>query len=204
MTTDSSKQQKYSQRQGLLMLAIVLVPMIAAYVMFKTGWGMPAETINKGILLVPPQPVSELNLAENDKILSRLYPAEKKQWRIMVPVMANCEAACQQNLFITRQAHIRLAEKAYRVERILLTLDEVSPQQKQQLLEKHPNVRWLDSSRTALTNWLADTNLAATQPDKYYFLIDQDGFAMMVYNTEHSGQNLLDDLKRVLKYTYEK
>ena len=204
MTTDSSKQQKYSQRQGLLMLAIVLVPMIAAYVMFKTGWGMPAETINKGILLVPPQPVSELNLAENDKTLSRLYPAEKKQWRIMVPVTANCEAACQQNLFITRQAHIRLAEKAYRVERILLTLDEVSPQQKQQLLEKHPNVRWLDSSRTALTNWLADTNLAATQPDKYYFLIDQDGFAMMAYNTEHSGQNLLDDLKRVLKYTYEK
>ena len=186
------------------MLAIVLVPMIAAYVMFKTGWGMPAETINKGILLVPPQPVIELNLAENDKTLRRLYPAEKKQWRIIVPVTANCEAACQQNLFITRQAHIRLAEKAYRVERILLALENISEQRKEKILVEHPNVLWLDSSRTALTNWLADTNLAATQLDKYYFLIDQDGFAMMAYNTEHSGQNLLDDLKKVLKYTYEK
>ena len=52
----------------------------------------------------------------------------------MVPISANCDAACQQNLFITRQVHIRLAEKAARVERILLALENIPEQQKQKML----------------------------------------------------------------------
>ena len=204
MTTNNDIQRQYSRRQGLLIVAIIVLPMVIAYIMFKTGWGMPTDTINKGMLLAPPQPVSKLELVADDKTLQGLYPAEKKRWRIMVPVSASCKATCQKNLFITRQVHIRLAEKAPRVERILLALGDVPEEQKQRLLAEHPNILWLDSSRTALTNWLAETNLAAIQPDEHYFLIDQDGFAMMAYNAEHSGQNLLDDLKRVLKYTYEK
>ena len=185
------------------MLAIIVLPMVAAYIMFKTGWGMPTDTINKGMLLTSPQPVSELNLAADDKTLQDLYPAEKKQWRIMVPVSALCEAVCQQNLFITRQVHIRLAEKAPRVERILLALEEIPAQQKQQLLAEHPNILWLNSSQAELASWLADTNAAAMPLDQHYFLIDQDGFAMMTYNNQHTGQDLLDDLKKLLKYTYE-
>ena len=77
MVTDSRNWQKHSQKQGLLILAIIVLPMIAAYVMFKTGWGMPTYTINKGLLLTPPQPVSNLNLAEKNDKLRHLYPAEK-------------------------------------------------------------------------------------------------------------------------------
>jgi len=145
-----------------------------------------------------------LNLADSSDSLKRLYPAETKKWRIMVPISANCEAACQKNLFITRQVHIRLAEKAPRVERIFLALDGVSAQQKQQLLVEHPNVLWLDSSQAALVNWLTNTAMATVQVDKRYFLIDQDGFGMMSYSAEHTGQELLEDLKKLLKYTYEK
>ena len=200
----TNNQRKHAQRQGLLILAIIVLPMIVAYIMFKTGWGMPTDTINKGILLTPPQPVSDLNLAENDNTLKYLYPAEKKQWRIMVPVPAHCEVACQQNLFVTRQVHIRLAEKAPRVERILLALEGVSVEQKQQLLVEHPNVLWLNSSQDALANWLADNDLVSTPLDNRYFLVDQDGFAMMSYSHENTGQDLLDDVKKLLKYTYEK
>jgi hypothetical protein len=204
MTTDGSNRQKRNQKQGLLILAIVLSPMIVSYFMFKTGWGMPTNTINKGDLLTPPQSVKMLNLADNSDSLQRLYPAGIKKWRILVPISANCEAACQKNLFITRQVHIRLAEKVSRVERILLALDEVSAQQKQQLLVDHPNVLWLPSSRVELVNWLANTEIPAAQVDKRYFLIDQDGFAMMSYSAEHTGQDLLEDLTKLLKYTYEK
>ena len=204
MTTDINDQQRRNQRQGLLMLAMVVLPMVIAYTMFKTGWGIPTGTINKGLLLAPPQSVSSLSLTENNDALQRLYPAEKKQWRIMVPVAANCEAACQQNLYVTRQVHIRLAEKAARVERILLAIDEIPEEQKQQLLSEHPNILWLDSSRAALADWLTDTDFPVEQSSDHYFLIDQEGFAMMSYNTQHTGQDLLDDIKKLLKYTYEK
>ena len=137
MTTDNSNQWKRNQKQGLLILAIVVLPMVAAYVMFKTGWGMPTHTINKGVLLTPPQPIDSLDLAGNNEALQRLYPAEKKQWRIMIPISADCDTTCQQNLFITRQVHIRLAEKAPRVERILLALEGVPEEQKQKILADH-------------------------------------------------------------------
>ena len=204
MTTDINDQQRRNQRQGLLMLAMVVLPMLIAYTMFKTGWGIPTGTVNKGLLLAPPQSVSSLSLTENNDALQRLYPAEKKQWRIMVPVTANCEAACQQNLYVTRQVHIRLAEKAARVERILLAIDKIPEEQKQQLLSEHPNILWLDSSRAALADWLTDTDFPVEQGSDHYFLIDQEGFAMMSYNTQHTGQDLLDDIKKLLKYTYEK
>ena len=203
MTTNNDIQRQYSRRQGLLIVAIIVLPMVIAYIMFKPGWGMPTDTINKGMLLAPPQPVSKLELVADDKTLQGLYPAEKKQWRIMVPVSASCKATCQKNLFITRQVHIRLAEKAPRVERILLALEGIPERKKQQLLAEHPNVLWLNSSRSAFANWLADTHVSAMQLDQHYFLIDQDGFAMMSYNPEHTGQDLLDDLKKLLKYTYE-
>lgn len=185
------------------MVAMVVLPMALAYLMFKTGWGMPVNTVNKGALLTPPQPLGSLRLVADNDGWQRLYPAETKKWRIMVPIPAACQAACRQHLFTTRQVHIRLAEKAHRVERILLALDGVSPQQKQQLLAEHPNILWFDSSRFALTDWLADTAIAAEAIESHYFLIDQEGFAMMRYGIDNTGQDLLEDLKKLLKYTYE-
>ena len=190
---------------GILIIVAIVLPMILAYFIFKTGIGFPSGTTNKGILLSPPQAIGDLVLSEGQKdMLSNLYQAgSKKRWRILVPVTRQCDASCQSHLYITRQVHIRLAEKAYRVERVLLLLDPMNKEELAKLEQDHPTTLMLQSTQEALRSWLSEAKLPHAA-DHYYYLIDQNGFAMMRYDNGHSGQDLLDDVKKLLKFTYDK
>jgi cytochrome oxidase Cu insertion factor (SCO1/SenC/PrrC family) len=195
--------QKRSRIYGLLIIAIIALPMLTAYIMFKTGWGIPIDTSNKGTLLQPARAIGELALNNQDDILVRLIEDENKRWRILVPLTKECDEICQNHLYISRQVHIRLAEKAYRVERILLRLDSLSVDAIDNLKQEHPETIMVDSNIDALNQWLAVSKLPLSA-ENYFYLVDQDGYAMMYYDVDHKGQDLLDDVKKVLKFTYDK
>jgi hypothetical protein len=195
---------------GLLILAIVTAPMLLAYVMYQTGWGISSNTTNNGELLTPALSVQELKTIAEDNVFEKMLANKDstsksiaKKWRLLVPVTASCAETCQKNLYTTRQVHIRLAEKAYRVERVIVSLDELSPTLLEQLANEHPNTLRVKSSEDRFFEWLASANIAESA-EQYYYLIDQEGFAMMRYNASHTGQNLLDDIKKLLKFTYDK
>ena len=209
---------------GLVIIVIVTAPMLLAYIMFQTGWGVSSNTTNNGELLTPALPIQELQVMTEDKVFENLFSGQffdeaavnknsvnkntenkssAKKWRLLVPVTAACSDVCQKNLYTTRQVHIRLAEKAYRVERIILSLDELNPTLLQQLNNEHPNTLRVSSRANLFSQWLAPANIAESA-EQYYYLIDQEGFAMMRYDVSHTGQNLLDDIKKLLKFTYDK
>jgi cytochrome oxidase Cu insertion factor (SCO1/SenC/PrrC family) len=190
---------------GLIIVLIVVAPMIVAYIMYHTGWGVSHSTTNKGELLNPVLPIQELSLTGNKTRLSELFSDNKagKKWRLLVPVAADCSDICQKNLYTTRQVHIRLAEKAYRLERILLAIDTLSETVQTQLQQEHPNTIRVETSAELFDRWLSAAN-RHVNAEQYYYLIDQDGFAMMRYDVSHTGHDLLDDIKKLLKFTYDK
>jgi cytochrome oxidase Cu insertion factor (SCO1/SenC/PrrC family) len=222
--TQTASVIKRNRFFGLVIIAIVTAPMLIAYIMYQTGWGVSVNTTNNGELISPALPIQALVLSSdrasngessteaNGKVgneLTALFDKDElskewsKKWRLLVPVNQNCTEVCQQNLYTTRQVHIRLAEKAYRVERIILSLDELPSALEQQLREKHPNTRRIDTTAASFAQWLAPANIDVAANDHYY-LVDQEGFAMMRYDSSHTGQNLLDDIKKLLKFTYDK
>ena len=191
--------------QAILIPGLIVLPMLVATVMFYTGWGVPANTINKGELLSPPISIEDLSLSEQDQTLTRLYqPEAKKQWRLLVPVAQNCDEICQQNLYLTRQVHIRLAEKAYRLERVLLLMEKLPDNELERLKAEHPETVIVYTTPESLSRWLSPTQITEDTITSHYYMVDQQGFAMMAYDTSHEGQDLLSDIKRVLKYTYDK
>ncbi|MBX2809116.1 MAG: hypothetical protein KTR20_10845 [Cellvibrionaceae bacterium] len=203
MTTQTIKSVSRARLPALLIPAIILLPMAIAYMMFHSGWGVSGVTTNKGVLLSPPQAIVELDDHNSRDLLRSLYKDNNKRWRILIPVTEHCGDSCQQNLYLSRQVHIRLAEKAYRVERVLLLLDELTEAERASLQQAHPETQLVPSSQQALTRWLAPTQLSAERVEQHYYLIDPQGFAMMYYGVEHTGQDLLDDIKKLLKYSYE-
>lgn len=201
----SEKMVKRNRFFGFMMILIIIVPMIIAYIMFKTGLGLTGGTTNKGILLTPPQNIQSLILTNDKSFFSDLYAKNEhgKKWRLVVPVNMSCEEACQNNLYLTRQVHIRLAEKGYRVERVIVQLASLSASMQQFLATDHRNIVRVKSSSKDFSQWLSATNAPERVEDVFY-LVDQEGFAMMYYNQSHSGQDLLDDIKKLLKFTYDK
>lgn len=194
--------QKRNRFYGVLILAIITLPMLVAYMMFKTGWGIPVDTSNKGTLLQPARAIGELSLNNQDDTLSSLIIDEKKRWRILVPVTKACNEICQNHLYISRQVHIRLAEKAYRVERIILLLDSLSEDTLDNIKKEHRETIIVESSVDDFNEWLKVSTLPLSA-ENYFYLVDQEGFAMMRYDVNHKGQDLLDDVKRLLKFTYD-
>lgn len=193
LNNTASGSERRRNKSSYLILAAIFGPMLAAYVIFKTGIGIPTGTINKGVLLAPP-----VSLALLDDMPDYQQSADK--WRLLVPVMAPCDQACEQALYITRQVHLRLNEKAPRVARLVLADPRYLTDEFRQLLaDQHPGVALLPLTAEQWQSLIAGSNWQEGQ----YAMVDQSGFMMMYYQSAHSGNDLLTDLKRMLKLSRE-
>ncbi|MBB6520129.1 hypothetical protein [Pseudoteredinibacter isoporae] len=186
--------------QAVLLFGIIALPMILALLIYKTGIGKPGSTINEGVLLTPAKQVDTFAHADTQ---GQSLLASGKKWRLLIPYHAACNEACLSNFYITRQVHIRLGEKARRVERVMVSLGAMTPALETLLLE-HPRLRVMPVDSAVYSNWLAEASLPEdSNVLEHYFLVDENGFAMMAYSAEHDGNKLLKDIKRVLKFTSE-
>lgn len=196
----SGKKKAIGKVQAILVFSVIIVPMIAAYLIFKTGVAMPGATVNKGVLLQPALSVEPLNIVD---INGDKFSATGKKWRYIIPYSQDCGKLCEDSLYLSRQVHIRLGEKARRVERILVSLDG-SAESLTEIAKEHPRLRFANLSSQQLTSWLEGNSVEGdVLKTGNYFLVDQEGFAMMTYLPSHDGAALLGDVKRLLKYSYE-
>lgn len=206
MNNSEESLKKRNKYYGLLIVAAIILPMVLAYAIFKTGFGFPSSTTNKGTLITPPKLIQELVLDDQANLNGLYKPEEgntKKKWRILVPVTAACDEICKNYLYLTRQSHIRLAEKAYRVERILILLDSLSDPEIEKLKQEHPGTIIVSSTIASLSSLFSGVQLPLS-PEQFFYLIDQNGYVMMRYGKENTGHDLLDDIKKLLKFTYDK
>lgn len=202
-TTNSAANKRRGQIQALLLMLVVAVPMLAAYIIYHTGWGMPSATANQGALLAPPIAITDFALTEQEQPWQ--ISQERKHWRYVLPGNGQCNQICQDNLYLTRQVHIRLNEKADRVERIYLLLDDaLSPSTAEFMQQQHPLLRVMSVDRSEFEHALKGSNINQdTVAAGQYFLMDQEGFLMLSYTPEHRGGELLKDVKKMLKTSYE-
>lgn len=187
---------------GVAVFSAVALPMLAAYIVFYTGVGMPTATVNQGELLVPAKNVAEIELSarNGDKIL---FAEEAPKWRYLILGGKRCAGECEKLLYTTRQVHIRLGDKAHRLERMLVTAEPLGEMRHGALKSQHPRLYFATADQQQLDQWLADRDHPELKGPSA-LLVDQNGFAMMVYDNRHTGNQLLKDIKRLLKYSYEK
>ena len=198
MTNNDNKRS--SQRTLILILIVATLPVVAAYVVYFTGLGMPENTVNSGTLLKHPIHLRELvaNASEQKFI-------DENKWRLVIPITDECDQNCRDILYTTRQVHIRLSEKSSRVSRVGIILNEARQENLESFLTtEHPYLKtiqvnpltwyqWLDSAQSGLSNLSKD----------FYLLVDQEGHAMMMYTQKQTGNQLLKDLKRAIKFSID-
>lgn len=185
----------------IALISVSVLPIFAAYFMFFTGVGVPGETVNSGVLL--PSSIKLDVLIQDQAFITRIH--KEKKWRLLLPITQACGEACVANFYTTRQVHIRLSEKSQRVERVAVNIGgTVGLRIYEELQQKHPKLKMVNADLGKWQQWLNSSGMeldADNQP--FYLLVDQEGFAMMVYTTEQHGNQLLKDLKRALKYSID-
>lgn len=199
MTNPETSDNKKKPFALYAILAVSILPMAAAYFMFFTGVGVPDHTVNAGQLFPNAIALSDV------KDIEGLDQLEKeKKWRLLLPVSESCDEKCHALIHLTRQVHIRLAQKSNRVERYFVSLSgSASDEIYEALRPEHRYLGKLSASEAEWERWLAEASPNINPGAPYYLLVDQEGFAMMVYTAEVEGNDLLKDLKRVLKFSID-
>ena len=193
-----------SRWSSALLLTAIGLPMIMAYVVFYTGWGIPTNTVNKGQLISPATSLTDLVVTDTASKSVDLFSEEKK-WRWIIVGNNECDVSCENTLYLSRQVHIRLGEKARRLERVYLnTANAYSSELSASLSQHHPRLKQLHVSEVSWHQIMSETNVAKNVLNgSWLYMVDQEGFAMMTYDQSHQGADMLDDIKRLLKYSYD-
>ena len=194
---------KRSNKTLIAILVVAVLPVVAAYIAFFTGWGVPENTVNAGHLLKKPIRLKALFTADGSELLDKIE--NDKKWRLIIPIGESCSKACQQNLYITRQVHVRLSEKGARLERYAINLGgDKGAAFLASIAEEYPFLKSVDANHLRWYQWLDSAQSGLSNLNEhFYMLVDQEGNAMMYYTTEQDGNALLKDIKRALKYSID-
>lgn len=199
LTPEQQKNIKKGKRTLLAILLASALPVVAAYVAFFTGVGVPTTTVNQGELL--PEPLSTESLVSQS---TWEEIGKHKKWRIFIPLALPCMQDCEDILYTTRQVHTRLGEKAARLERYVINLSGLEGEQYlADIQQQHPLLKFTTVEPAHWQVWIDQSPFLIEQASRpYYLLVDQEGFAMMHYRQQH-GNDLLADIKRALKYSID-
>ncbi|HKK56603.1 hypothetical protein [Marinobacter sp.] len=193
----SPERIRRGRRMALLLFAVGFGPMILATVLYYTGWMNPTGQSNHGQLIQPPASLQELQLegADGTILAQRFGPQlEDPEWMLMV-VAGNCGATCEELLYLARQVNIALGKNAARVNRAAW-LGNINDELAGRWDNDYSSMERLSIAAGAEPSWPAGVD-PSRKPR--ILLVDPFGNIIMHYGSEHTGKQILSDLKHLLK-----
>ncbi|OZB15975.1 MAG: hypothetical protein B7X58_05850 [Marinobacter sp. 34-60-7] len=193
----SAEQVRRGRRMALLLFAVGFGPMILATVMYFTGWLNPTGSTNEGELLNPIVSVASFNLETRtgEPLASRFEAGVADPQWLMLVVADTCAESCEQLLYLARQVNIALGKNAPKVARAAY-ISTVPADLESRWADEYQRMERLQLAPGTTPAWPAAINPAEASR---ILLVDPYGNVMMHYGDEHTGKQMLKDLKHLLK-----
>ncbi len=179
------------QLKLLAITAVVIGPILIAWLMVKLQIGIPQTHNNQSSLVEPVLTVQDWQLP--------LDPVGYgAPWRLLVTAPAECDDSCLALVHEARQIHIATGREADRVEHALALGQPASDELSGQLQHDYPRLEHLSLPLDAYRNSL-NGHPAAWQQGPQLWVIDPLGRVVLHRDADSPGKHLLDDLRRLLK-----
>lgn len=172
-------------RKTLLLIALVTVaPVVASYSAYY--WFPREKYANYGELL-PTRAAPEVAGARGAAPFALKDVAGK--WALLVSAPAECDAACAQALYATRQARTIQNREMERVVRVWLASGDGTPDPA--LLAEHPDLVVVRTQGPALGDWAAGR--------ERIYLVDPLGNQVLAWPRDPDIKAMARDITRLLK-----
>jgi cytochrome oxidase Cu insertion factor (SCO1/SenC/PrrC family) len=195
----SAEPSRTSSRRTLLIVAaLFLVPLAAAFLFFYSGW-RPVGQVNRGELIQPVRTLPEAVLlsAEDQQLDAKFL---RGKWTLAYVGEGSCDARCVEALTLIRQTSLALGKDSERVQRVFFVTGECCNQQ--YLTTEHAGLISARLDEAADREFLAlfpGTGATPASRAGRIYIIDPLGNLMMSYAPESPPKGLLEDLKKLLK-----
>lgn len=194
------KKQAGRSRLGLILIAaLFLGPMIAAFFAYNSGWQPGGQTAH-GQLLSPVRPSPDLDLTD---IQGQALPETplKGMWTLLYLGNADCADACRKTLYNMRQVWKSLGRKRKRVQGAYLLTGAPTEAFRAFMQAEHDGMilaRPQGDAQPWLDFFSLDGQLQPLQSANIY-LLDPLGNWVLLYRPDDEPKGLLKDLKKLLK-----
>jgi cytochrome oxidase Cu insertion factor (SCO1/SenC/PrrC family) len=187
--------------QLYLLIVLFFGPLLAAALLYFVfpQW-QPQGRTNYGQLISPARPLPDVALVGADGAAAG-REALRGRWTYVSLGAAECDKACEDQMYRYRQVRTLLNDKKSRVRRVYLAPDAAQlPALQQQLAELHPDLKlyaFASGGAALLQGFLSAPGTAAGDPRAVY-LIDPLGNWLMVYPPDADAKGILSDIKKLL------
>ena len=216
MNKSRKKHTQKSLATLSLLIAIFLIPLILAWILFSEHIHFGQGT-NHGLLLRKPFSISTLNITDEKGDMLANNPAPIKpnsekattngKWLLLYLYPGYCDQACQKGLRNMRQIRLATGKDMNRVQRAILTYQETALEEVDllEILEKEfPGTKLLQIKRDQFEK-VMDARIAQKTLPAYVlergtiYMVDPMGNVMMVYKANSDPDGIFKDLKKVVK-----
>ncbi len=189
--TEQNATRPRGQLKLLALIAVVVGPILAAWLMVALQIGIPQTQNNQSALVEPALSVSDWQVP--------LEPiGYGAPWRLLVTAPGTCDQACLTLVHEARQIHIATGREANRVEHVLALGQSATAELAERLQREYPRLQQLPLSPSSYRNSL-NPHPAAWQQGAQLWVIDPLGRVVLHREADSPGKHLLDDLRRLLK-----
>ena len=189
-----------SRRRGrqllLILAAIFLLPVFAAFALYYGGVWRPAGASNLGELIQPARPlqVAGLKRADGSSARGELFTGK---WSLVYIGDGACDADCRAALVYGRQSRLALNNEMTRVQRVFLATGNCCATA--YFTQEQPGLIALDASAPEAAPLLAQFD---GDRKRSLYIVDPLGNLMMRHDAAHTSKDLLSDLKKLLKLSH--
>lgn len=194
-TLVNAKQTKYGRWKMLAIWVVCAAPVIASYFTFYIV--KPSATTSYGDIISPPKMIPPLPAFALDKNLVQL-PSLKGQWLLISVAGGDCNAACEQHLFLQRQIRESLGKDKDRLDWVWIVHDDTNV--KETLKPALQTATVLHVAQSDLSQWLQP--VSGKPLSDHLYLVDPMGNWMMRFNTStesETAKKIKKDVERVLR-----
>lgn len=192
----NEKNNKWKSRAliiGLFLLFFSPV-LISWYLVFYTDYKHDARSgTQHGILIEPPRLLQ--NVILEDPATETTVPLHGK-WTMMNIVNGECDQPCMDNLYRMRQIRLATGNEMPKLQRATCFVDKNVIQGINDMLANYPGHLLLFGAQE---EFISTFNVGGQDTENALFLIDPNGFLMMVYPASTEPTGIIRDLKKLLR-----
>jgi hypothetical protein len=176
------KRRRRGRVQLLLVLLVALGPMVLATTMYTFKFWVPDSRSHHGEMIGNGETRTELGVQ-----------SDEKRWQLLVTAPQQCEADCQQLVYLARQIQMGLGRDASRASHALTTAEPISPEYEAKLTREYPQLQRYPLDVTRYRRMAPGVELPQL------WIVDPHGNLVLRYGAEVNGKDVLNDLRQLLK-----
>ena len=184
------------RRTLLIVAALFLAPVIAAFALYYGQLWRPSGSSSKGELITPARPLAVAGLQHADGTPAGADALSGK-WTLLYIGDGACDEDCRNALVFGRQSRLALNNEMTRVQRVLLATANCCDND--YFAREQAGLIALDASSKEASALLAQFPAAR---EHSLFIVDPLGNLMMRHDASHTTKDLLSDLKKLLKLSH--